>query len=312
MTVKKNSTSSTFSAESADSALDSNQPDLFGRSHSVNENHIAKPSCESTGPTSRSSTMSAPSTQMDLEELTSSSVASHASPGPKPGSSEAQKMTAISGRKWLGLLETYGLAGQFAKMCGALLTNQWASSAAFLTWKASATKPFHLLFQLAPSMPRTAEIESGSLHTPTSKANQFAPSMRERDAGSWWATPAAADSRGSTGGNQGKSLRTDVRMWPTPVARDHKGQGMSRERRETREPDNLCSWTKKHEGSGALNPEWVEWLMGFPLGWTNLTAEELQAVSKTKCRGSNPSATRSCQVSSRKSEEQYLKRNVRE
>jgi hypothetical protein len=22
--------------------------------------------------------------------------------------------------------------------------------------------------------------------------------------------------------------------------------------------------------SGALNPQWVEWLMGFPVGWTDL------------------------------------------
>jgi hypothetical protein len=300
MTEKKNSTSLISSPGSADSALDLNQSDLFGHSHSVNESHIAKPSCESTGPTFQSLTTCEPSQQMDLEELTSSSVASHASPGPKPGSKEARQMTVTSGRKWLPLLKSYNLAGQFAKMCGALLVNRWASSAAFLTWKASATKPSHLLFQLAPWTPRTDATASGLLHTPTSKANQFAPSMRERDAGSWWATPAAADSRGSTGGNQGKSLRTDVRMWPTPVARDYKGQGMSRERRETREPDNLCSWTKKHEGSGALNPEWVEWLMGFPLGWTNLTAEELQEISKTECRDLKPSATRSCRKSSGK------------
>ena len=26
--------------------------------------------------------------------------------------------------------------------------------------------------------------------------------------------------------------------------------------------------------TGALNPTWVEWLMGFPLGWTDLNASE--------------------------------------
>jgi len=25
---------------------------------------------------------------------------------------------------------------------------------------------------------------------------------------------------------------------------------------------------------GALNPTWVEWLMGFPLGWTDLKPSE--------------------------------------
>ena len=91
------------------------------------------------------------------------------------------------------------------------------------------------------------------------------------------------------------------KFWPTPVARGYKGQGMSRERQETREPDNLCSWTHKYEGSGALNPGWVEWLMGFPAGWTSLTAEELQAVSKTERHGSKHSETRSARKSSRKS-----------
>jgi hypothetical protein len=28
------------------------------------------------------------------------------------------------------------------------------------------------------------------------------------------------------------------------------------------------------EGSGSLNPTWVEWLMGFPLGWTDLEPSE--------------------------------------
>ena len=43
-------------------------------------------------------------------------------------------------------------------------------------------------------------------------------------------TPCAADSEGSTGGNNHRSLRTDV--------------------------------------SGQLNPDWTEWLMGFPPDWT--------------------------------------------
>ena len=26
--------------------------------------------------------------------------------------------------------------------------------------------------------------------------------------------------------------------------------------------------------TGQLNPEWVEWLMGYPIGWTELNASE--------------------------------------
>jgi hypothetical protein len=354
MTVKKNSTSSISSPGSADSVSDLNQPDLFGPSPSVNENPSAKPSSESIGPTFQSLTTCEPSQQMDLEELTSSSVASHASPGPTPGSSEAQKMTVTSGRKWLPLLKSYNLDGSLAKMCEALLVNRWASSAAFLTWRASDTAPSHLLLELAVSMPRTAATAFGLLHTPTATANQMAPSMRDRDPGSWWPTP---DTRGFTNegsmktlakkaqtkaefngmayraGNKEKFWPTPTtpsgggersggragtgnlhfmersgQLWPTPVARDRKGlSGAGRQKRKGHPKDTL-----PNAAGGSLNPEWVEWLMGFPLGWTNLTAEELQAVSKTERHGLRPSVTRSSQVSSRKSGEQYLKRSVRE
>lgn len=51
-----------------------------------------------------------------------------------------------------------------------------------------------------------------------------------------WTTPCAADAQGSHGGNNHRSLRTDV--------------------------------------AGQLNPMWVEWLMGFPQGWTDLNVSE--------------------------------------
>ncbi len=30
---------------------------------------------------------------------------------------------------------------------------------------------------------------------------------------------------------------------------------------------------KAMRGGGKLNPEWVEWLMGWPIGWTALDAQ---------------------------------------
>jgi hypothetical protein len=52
-------------------------------------------------------------------------------------------------------------------------------------------------------------------------------------------------------------LSTAVKMWPTPRARDWKGKGKD------------CLDLKV---GGQLNPPWVEWLMGFPIGWTELSA----------------------------------------
>ena len=257
------------------------QQELFKPSPSVNKTSSAKPSCESTGPTRQSTTTCEPSTQIDLEELTSSSVGFLASPGPKPGSSEAQKMTVISGRKWLALLESYGHAGLLAKMCAALLTNQWGSSAAFLTWKASGIKPSHLLFQLAPSMRRTDATESGLLHTPTAKANQMAPSMKERDPGSWWPTPTTPSGGGERSGDRSGTgnlyyMARSGQLWPTPAKRVYRGANSDKHLAKARgHHDQLPNAVKMagHKG-GQLNPMWVEWLMGFPTGWTDLKPSE--------------------------------------
>ena len=177
MTKKHPCASSTFSPESVDSHTPSNasaQKELFVQLPSVNRTSSVRPSCESTGPTSQSLTTLEnseawnPPSQMELISSVAGSR-SCASPGVRPGSKEARKMTETSGRRWLPLLKSYNLSGSLARTCAALLTSQWGSSAAFLTWKASATAPSHLLFQLAPSMPRTGETESGFWPTPTAR-----------------------------------------------------------------------------------------------------------------------------------------------
>jgi len=273
---KKPSTSSTCSAVSEVSASDLNEPDLFGQLPSVSENPSRKQSSESTGPTSPSTTTSEPSTQIDLEELTSSAAAFHVNRGPLPGSSEAQKMTATSGRSWLPLLKGYGLGGSLAKMCEVLLTNRWASSAAFLTWKVSDTKPRHLLFQLAPSMPRTDAIGFGLWPTPTtSEAKSDTHNVQNR-----------------IDKNKQVMLCHAVRMWPTPTAHLHKEGGYPAE--YTRNTPTLTAEATKSEckphSSGSLNPTWVEWLMGFPEGWTDLKPSEMPSSRKSSSESEKQSS----------------------
>ena len=247
---------------------------------------------------------------MDLEELTSSSADSPASLGHKLGSSEAQKMTVISGRKWLALLQSCDLNISLARMCGALLASPWASSAAFLTWRASGIKPSHLLFQLAPSTPRIEETGSGLLHTPTAKAKQMAPSMKS----GWWPTPDATP-RGPakrwtgtrpSGAKESLTLQTAVKMWPTPRSCSAMAAENIQNRVNDKFPnlESVVARTGKMEGhsSGSLNPEWVEWLMGFPAGWTNLTVEELRPELKTASLDLKPSEMPLCRKSSSRSD----------
>ena len=93
-------------------------------------------------------------------------------------------------------------------------------------------------------------------------------------------TPSAADAY--TGnmkkeefkfGNSG-SLAQEVesgflkthRMWPTPQARDWR----SGKRVNSSSPYRKLNEEVLMETGGQLNPEWVEWLMGWPIGWTDL------------------------------------------
>jgi hypothetical protein len=48
----------------------------------------------------------------------------------------------------------------------------------------------------------------------------------------------------------------------------------------------------KSTGSGTLNPTWVEWLMGYPLGWTDLNHLETVSYLKSPTTSDKPSSER--------------------
>ena len=61
-------------------------------------------------------------------------------------------------------------------------------------------------------------------------------------------------------------LSQAVRLWPTPCARDFRHPGRScMERTGGTQGECLPQIV-----GGPLNPTWVEWLMGWPLAWTDL------------------------------------------
>ena len=65
-------------------------------------------------------------------------------------------------------------------------------------------------------------------------------------------------------GNSGKrpDYQATVEKMPSPQARDWKDTGPTQGNRKS---PNLGTTV-----GGSLNPEWVEWLMGWPIGWTDL------------------------------------------
>ncbi len=78
-------------------------------------------------------------------------------------------------------------------------------------------------------------------------------------------------------GETQKSLRSVVH-WPTPQASDNRDRGNmsnpSIQRRVTIGKQIMLSQSVD-PNSGQLNPTWVEWLMGWPLGWTDLKPLEM-------------------------------------
>jgi DNA (cytosine-5)-methyltransferase 1 len=63
--------------------------------------------------------------------------------------------------------------------------------------------------------------------------------------------------------------------WPTPTAHNAKEGNYPAER--TRKTPTLASLV-----GGKLNPTWVEWLMGWPLGWTDLKPIKMEELLRWK------------------------------
>ena len=83
----------------------------------------------------------------------------------------------------------------------------------------------------------------------------------ENESGLWLSTPTASITKRSEKFREGR-LPTP-QEFATPTARDWKDNGKS--------PAELArnSETLATQAGGKLNPMWVEWLMGWPLGWTD-------------------------------------------
>ena len=87
-------------------------------------------------------------------------------------------------------------------------------------------------------------------------------------------TQGNASVAGQYNKNTGTTLAGYARMFPTPIAREPNelGGSMERHRKLNRENDTLTRRISGEEGlthGGRLNPQWVAWLMGLPIGWIN-------------------------------------------
>ena len=202
--------------------------------------------------------------RQDCEQLTLFRADSPVSRFPLPGSDEARRMTVTSGLKCLELSRISGPLGLLARTL--LGSSIWRSTRCALTWKARITPSKRLLFRLVPSTPCT-----GATDARLSGVERWKENITGEDGDPiLWKTPIASDSanREFYHNSRGEpNLSGMVKMGPTPIATDWKNRGCKDYRKN-----------RKHqlqtEVGGQLNPTWVEYLMGFPLGWTDLNASE--------------------------------------
>lgn len=105
---------------------------------------------------------------------------------------------------------------------------------------------------------------------------------RTRGSGGFcWPTVRASDgAKGGPGqkfGAGGMTLPAAVKLWPTPTARDWKESGLEPAAQARKSPCLPASVRLAGESRpGSLSPMWTEWLMGFPIGWTELDASVTQ------------------------------------
>lgn len=97
-----------------------------------------------------------------------------------------------------------------------------------------------------------------------------------------WPTPKAQNASGAgIHGKGGLDLQTATKLWSTPTTQDSKNATLppSQAGRDSLPGDML-----RTGASGSLNPDWVECLMGFPVGWTDI--DGLPGPVRVKRRGS--------------------------
>lgn len=138
-----------------------------------------------------------------------------------------------------------------------LLTNTWDVFSE--TWPRAGTMRNGIAYRQVPLAPLTDVTECGLL--PTMRSGHGAVGALRK--------PEAVQ---RAGGHRGR-IEDYVTLWPTPASNNGTGgctglAGGSGNRKKLYAM--LGEEEGKKLGCQSLNPYWVEWLMGYPIGWTDL------------------------------------------
>ena len=142
-----------------------------------------------------------------------------------------------------------------------------------------------------PEWPTPTSSEKSGINPKTGRGGGLSRAVKDDVA---WPTPRSSDSQGGVvknimlsedgsfsrqnedGVRWGVNLRDAApayeKKWPTPTASDHKGKNSSIRKSTGKLRTDRLDHVNEVTGKPALrlNPDWVEWLMGWPIGWTSL------------------------------------------
>jgi hypothetical protein len=172
------------------------------------------------------------------------------------------------GEKWRGWLAKYDHASSSWRTAQCSLLSEEPESLAILP-RSGMTRD-GLLWELPMSVRPTNGTGSGLWRTPDTGAGGTSGLLKQ----------------GKTHRANGQPIQIRLvdqvlnpRLWPTPAARDYKGaNGFETTQRKIGEGKRaqmgqLPNAVQQELGrpiGGTLNPNWTEWLMGWPPGWTDL------------------------------------------
>ena len=232
---------------------------------------------------------------------------SHANHSQLQENEEDKTMIVTSGMKLLELLPKQNQNGLLAKMLKGLLTSTtaWYSDRCKLIWKKKVSKSNVLLFQLQASVHGIKEKEFGLLPTPTQDSASERTNKYKQGgtpltvAVKMFPTPTVGCEEG---GEQSKRVEqtksggfilrkknkpnstfgaklSDAmlyleRIYPTPTARDFKDAAYQPTWKESRDQSLPRTVLKNNKPGGKLNPNFVEFLMGYPMNWTKIDPTE--------------------------------------
>lgn len=200
------------------------------------------------------------------------------------GKDRARQMLDGSGRRLLQRWKLCKAGGSFSRirLVSCLLLEDWSSRRCAHVWRERVIGSRVLLSLHVRSVRPIDGIGCGLLQTPLPSdvdgGRTTKGSKRQTETGiraQLLRTPAAADALRGVHPHPDKkagqhSLVTQLGMLPTPTSRDHRSEKCSQKMAEKN--SRPLSETLGTNTGMKLQPAFVEWLMGFPEGWTELEA----------------------------------------